>query len=223
MDWHTIGGKAVSDKLDRIISPRLSQFGVVWRGDNNWVAAGSVAIRRVLRLLPLKGSRAVISWGYSLSFVPHISGTQLLYHKTFKSARLDVFDWPASYARSFSEATSFESIDLFTGRFESSLNEYFDAEIANVALWFERVRDLTGIEVELRRQIASASLAYRLHYPSPSYILPFVVAARGDIQEAEMLAQVGFTENAAPLVPKLKLSIQGASRQLAKMMSAEKR
>jgi len=209
--WDIIQPKDLQDKLDEILSPRLIELGLVWRGDKAWVEPGPVPLRRMIRLIPLKGLRAVIGWGYSLNFVPHLTGTELRYHRTFKSAPLDVFEWPASHMNSLPERKASESVSLLAAKFETSLKSFLDAELPSVALWFKNVRGLPGIEQELRRQIARPLFAYRAHHPLPSYVLPFVVAARGEILEAEKLAETGFTKDIAPLLPKLRLSLQRAA------------
>ena len=94
MEWTAIAGEALKATLDEFVSPRLSRYRTMWRGDNPWVEEGERPVRRMVRFLPLKGARGLLSWGYSLGLVPLISGNCLRYHRTFKSARVDVFEWP---------------------------------------------------------------------------------------------------------------------------------
>lgn len=211
MEWSTIESQLLKKRLDEVLSPRLRDFRLAWRGDNSWVEEGVCATRRMFRVVPLKGLRAVITWGYSLSFVPHVSGTQLRHHRTFKAARLDVFEWPQSYARSFSAHRSFECVSLLRKNFEDSLKAYFEAEVQHTAVWFDKVNGLAAIEKELRRQIASPLVAYQLHHPSPAYVLPFVVAARGNLTEAEELAIAAFSGSLAPLLPNARTCLPKAA------------
>jgi hypothetical protein len=207
-EWTIIDGEILRGKLDELVSPRLSGSGLTWRADGAWVEPGACAIRRVVHFHQLKGLRAVISWGYSLNFVPLPSGTRLRYHRTFKTARADVFEWPVSYAESFSGSTDFESISLLARQFDGSLRSYFDAQLPLLTSWFRRIRGLSAIEEELRRQIASPSAAYRVHHPAPAYVLPFVVAAQGRASEAEQLAAGCFALTAPGLLCELQTALQ---------------
>lgn len=56
-----------------------------------WVDSSSKPIRRIFEYWQLKGGVVAPRWGYSFDFVPHLSGGKLKWHRTEKSALLDVF------------------------------------------------------------------------------------------------------------------------------------
>jgi hypothetical protein len=174
MERIEISGQNLKRRLDELVSPRLSHLGVTWRGDYFWVEEGATPMRRVVGFYLLKGASAVMAWGYSLSFVPLVAGSRLQYHRTFKSAHPTVFEWPESYARSFSGGgMNFRKVIVLAGEFESTLASFLDAELPVLAAWLARVQSLQAIEEELRRQIATPSFGYRVHHPQQDYVLPF--------------------------------------------------
>jgi hypothetical protein len=62
-------------------------------------------VRHVFEIAALKGATLVPRWGFSLDFVPHVQGGRLAWHRTEKSARLDLVydpvdldaDWDARW------------------------------------------------------------------------------------------------------------------------------
>ena len=56
-----------------------------------WIDSSSTPIRRIFEYWQLKGGVVAPRWGYSFDFVPHLSGGKLKWHRTEKSALLDVF------------------------------------------------------------------------------------------------------------------------------------
>jgi hypothetical protein len=182
-----LNADSTKQKLHLLLSPKLSELGVLWRGDDHWVEPGDSAIHRIVRLVRLKGLDAVITWGVSLSLVPALSASRVVYHRTMRAARLDVFEWPQSYRESFSGSVLFARVDCRNDFFERSLTEYFSGIAPELAGWFERVRSIESIDQELERQVRSPELAYRLHHPSPAFVLAFVKAARGDLSTAERM------------------------------------
>ena len=63
MDAHI---ESKSQILDDFVTPKLAKLGLQWRNDNSWVEPGDIAIRRIVRFVPLKGISAVMEWGLSI-------------------------------------------------------------------------------------------------------------------------------------------------------------
>jgi hypothetical protein len=181
--------------LDASLSPKLAEFGVLWRKDGNWVEPGDIPIRRVIKFALLKGTSAVIEWGLSLTFVPAVSGSQVIYHRTWRAARLDLFEYPESYRRSFSGLRSFERVDCRDEFFEPSLIEYFHRIAPEIAGWFERNGTIEAIEQELEAQVRSQDCAYRVHHPRPLFVLAFLKAAKGDLALANNMLTESLDDN----------------------------
>src|SRR5579864_5581824 len=139
MEWIALEGSALKARLDEFVSPQMLTLGLTWRGDYRWVEQGHQSIRRIVDLRLLKSRfSAVTGWGLSLSFVPTISGARLAYHRTFKSARPDLFEWPDSYSASFAGSISYQRNDLRIEAFDRSLKDHMNEVLPAIISWFDR-------------------------------------------------------------------------------------
>lgn len=68
----------------------LSPLGLAEVTPRTWVDGSRPPVRRMFELQLLKGAGVKACWGFSLDFVPHISGGRVRWHRSDKSARLDV-------------------------------------------------------------------------------------------------------------------------------------
>ena len=79
---------------DEIIAAQLREFlpplGLTERSIRIWIDGSQPPVRRIFELQLLKGASMKASWGFSLDFVPHISGGRVRWHRSDKSAMLDV-------------------------------------------------------------------------------------------------------------------------------------
>lgn len=173
-------GPRLKTKLDGALSPIMERIGLVWRGDYHWLEPGSPPLRKAVHFLLLKGGGAVLSWGVCLNFVPLISGQRLVYHGTFKTAKMDVFEWPDSYSDSFVRSERFDGVECSTDQFDASLARHSFKVLPAVHSWLGRMNTIDDVEAELLRQINSGVSAHRLHSPRQQYVLAFIQAAKGD-------------------------------------------
>jgi hypothetical protein len=169
-------GPALKRKLNEIVSPHLARFGVDWLGDYRWVQPGDIAIRRIVNFVLMKGAGAIISWGYSFSFVPAISGQRLTYHRTLKSAKADLLEFESSYVSNVTGGPRYREVIRDAGYFDATLDEYLREVLPQIEGWWERTSCIDEIEAELEDQCRCANF----HHPSPKYVLAFIMAARSD-------------------------------------------
>ena len=80
------------EPIDLLVDERLAARGFVKTKRATWVREGCQTGRPMFVIRHYKGKVSAPVWGYSLSYVPHFnnSGTKLYWHRTTKSARLDV-------------------------------------------------------------------------------------------------------------------------------------
>ena len=87
--------------LDRIIAadfgPALQQRGFEMVGRRKWVRSSKRPIRELFLIQALKGRALSPYWGFSLDYVPHVSRSAVGWHRTPKSARLDLRFDPLDY------------------------------------------------------------------------------------------------------------------------------
>jgi hypothetical protein len=181
MEWAVLEGADLKSRLNERLSPQFERLGLSWRGDYYWVEHGDLSCRRVVRFALLKGLSAVLTWGLSFSFVPSISGGRISYHRTFKSASLDLFEGTHVYASGCSSPTSPERVSLQVDRFDQSLADYIGEVLPMVVSWFDRVRSLDEIAAEAERQMYALRWGNPTHHPAPAYVLAFVRAAQGQV------------------------------------------
>lgn len=180
------GTRNDEDGLNLHLPKGLSRFGLIWQGDNKWVEEGDTEVRRIVKIIHLKGMRAVLGWGFSLGFLPVLQRSRLRYHRTPHSACLDAFEEPSDYRASFSTPTDFASINcLNVSSFKDSFPGYAHGVVPDIVRWFERIQSLEDIEQELEKQNSSKDWAYRIRNPKPAFALAYVRAARGDLEAAK--------------------------------------
>jgi len=78
--------------IDSLVDQRLAARGFVKTKRATWVGEDCQSGRPMFVIRHYKGKVSAPVWGYSLNYVPHFnnSGTKLYWHRTIKSARLDV-------------------------------------------------------------------------------------------------------------------------------------
>jgi len=86
---HQFGLAKLHEFVEPLAKPLLGPLGFECVGPLKWVRSTDAPIRQVFCLLYLK-TKAWPFWGLSLDFVPHVSGRDLKWHRTPKSARLDL-------------------------------------------------------------------------------------------------------------------------------------
>ncbi len=83
--------------LQAILSLPLTQRGFEQIGPQKWVRSTKEAIRELVVLIRGKGGGLSPAWGFSLDFVPHIAASKVRWHRTPKSALLDLRYDPVDY------------------------------------------------------------------------------------------------------------------------------
>src|SRR5262245_51929970 len=79
---------------DAIITHHLQKhlpgMGLREMSARRWVDGSAPPVRRLFQLELLKGAGLTAWWGFSLDFVPHVSGGKLRWHRSDRTAMLDV-------------------------------------------------------------------------------------------------------------------------------------
>lgn len=79
--------------MQSFLEPRLSERGFVSTKPGKWVKESSGFSHQVIEIEHYKGAISAPVWGFSLNYTPHFNNSfkKLSWHRTVKSARLDVF------------------------------------------------------------------------------------------------------------------------------------
>jgi len=97
MDYYQLLSAAERDAiLAAHLRERLPAFGFTEITARRWVDGSQPPVRRMFELQLLKGAGIKACWGFSLDFVPHISGGRVRWHRSDKTAMLDVMVDPRS-------------------------------------------------------------------------------------------------------------------------------
>ena len=87
---------------EAIITPylrdHLEPLGLTKIRPRTWADGSSRPARRMFELILLKGASMRARWGFSLNFVPHLSGGRVRWHRSEKTAMLDVIIDPCDKA-----------------------------------------------------------------------------------------------------------------------------
>ena len=87
--------------MDQVLSPLMErELGLIYLGGYLWAGPWEDHRRKLVQVFLVNQAYGTLQWGWSFDFVPHVSGGKLAWHRTDKSARLDV--WEVS--RDFIEA-----------------------------------------------------------------------------------------------------------------------
>lgn len=78
---------------------RLLEIGFEQVSPRKWVRSIKQPVREIFSIEAIKGLSYIPHWGFSLDFVPHISGKKVRWHRTSKSALYDFRFNPANYDR----------------------------------------------------------------------------------------------------------------------------
>ncbi|GFZ92666.1 hypothetical protein GCM10008018_43910 [Paenibacillus marchantiophytorum] len=185
-----IEGQELKELLNKIISPRVSELGLKWRGDYLWISENINGIRHIVEYgrFTRSSNRGYISWGVALDFVMVPKGKNLVFNRTEKTAIIHIGEWSKGYADSFlgvemvdgkGVASHYEQIA------ERTITEAIDGELENISSFFEKVKNIEGIIQIVNEQINNPkSPIYKMKFPSPTYILAFIYAKLGQFDLA---------------------------------------
>jgi hypothetical protein len=77
------------------LNEHLLPLGLTPVGSRAWVDRSGTQAKRMFELALLKGAGMRARWGFSLDFVPHISGGRVRWHRSENTAMLDVIIDPS--------------------------------------------------------------------------------------------------------------------------------
>jgi hypothetical protein len=131
-------------------------------------------IVQLCKLLSFKDGTCSLQWGVSLSWMPHAFLPKPKWHRTLKSARMDLFEWPVSLEAAPGESPNDWHVSLSHGPQYMSLT--FDAMWQRLGprmkRFFERVRTAPAVMAAAQAQCVQTVL----HDPDPRLVLAFTAA-----------------------------------------------
>jgi hypothetical protein len=169
-------------KRDAIVAAslrsRCPQLGLKEISPRTWIDGSQPPVRRIFELQLLKGAAMKACWGFSLDFVPHIAAGNIRWHRSDKTAKLDVIIdlrrlGSASYLRG-------------VGVLEADLNALLPKALSLAQRDWARGSTFAGM-VDLIREIREQNLnCFGYHnYTQLPLAAAFLSAKVGDFRDAE--------------------------------------
>jgi len=174
--------------LNEHITPQVKEIRLEWDGKNQWIGPLENGVRKVLKHQVGKGLMGTFIWGMCYDFLPMVSGKRIVFQKTFKSARPQLFQSSALTNNFLIEKTYLENgVTSTWGEKEcrKSVSKLFNKRKVEIFNWLEK-----GITIEGSTHIASDQLEeniYHTHWPNPKYVLSFLYSEKGDKKKGMQL------------------------------------
>lgn len=191
--YDPIPAAEVDEIIASVFDAPLTILGFEKINRRKWVRSGKPEIREVFSILAMKGASYSPAWGFSLDYVPHVSGSKLKWHRTNKSAILDFRFAPFDYESPGSVGFEQWIIDSLYG-YDRAVKQA--KQVAKLSLqkaqafWnsVEDLRDVSSIyEDQLRQTRAKDKKIKRFgffNYTQHPIAYAFTLAKLGKEQEA---------------------------------------
>jgi hypothetical protein len=195
--WRSISAKygnevvptaTVYETFDEIAQPARLGFSPIKRG--LYGRAVSDEITHLMKLQALKGASYSVWWGVSLAYVPHEWRERLRWHRSFKSARFELFETPTTYFPELeSDWREKNKYIAAKGHGESYLREtmqtMWEQLHEHILAYFSATQSLAGVLQKAQEQIQRTVL-WRYHYPNPMLIVALTLGRMGRPEDAEV-------------------------------------
>ena len=135
-----VATSAVNEIVSSVADPLLVAAGFHSTKPRRWIRSFA-PIRHIFEIVPMKGASYVPTWGISFDFVPHITGGKLAWHRTEKSARINIVYDPVDFDASWRERACIDSFHGPEGPL-SDAQRVLTTAIRQALEWLEPVRDL---------------------------------------------------------------------------------
>jgi hypothetical protein len=131
-------------------------------------------IVQLAKLMTFKDGTCSLQWGVSLPWMPHEFSPKPKWHRTLKSARMDLFEWPVTLETAPGESPNDWHVSLSHGPQYMALT--YDAMWQRLRprmhTFFERVRTAPAVMAAAHAQCAQTLP----HDPDPRLVLAFTAA-----------------------------------------------
>ena len=194
--WKQVAAATVYASFGEIVGNAEPMFALLKNG--LLVRQASDEVVQMIQLSALKGAAYGFRWGVSLGFVPHEWSPRPRFHRTLKSARLDLWEEPFNFLIT----------DHFTGQGWDYLVETMHGEPCMrrdmQAAWSKLqpvinsfFNSLDSLEGVLQKTTEHATRSWRSfrHHPDPKMVQAFTLARLGRLPEAEGLLSALMAES----------------------------
>jgi hypothetical protein len=142
-DWARTPAAEVETIVSSIAEPLLTAGGFQPGARRRWVRAYP-PIRHVFELVPMKGATFIPRWGFSLDFVPHVKGSALAWHRTDKSAALDLVYDPVDFDADWASRWAIQSLHGADG-VRRDAERILPAALLKARAWLDGATELASV------------------------------------------------------------------------------
>lgn len=183
--WETVPASTIYRIFESVVKPtgfHMAKKGVLAR-------QVSADLIHLINLTRFKGALYGFRWGVSLAFVPHRWENSLRWHRSIRSAALDLWDQLADLPPYLNVVRAHKNSSIPSGLhgpelFEQNLRrEWRDIE-STIGQWLDSVSDLSGVLSMSAKQMERVWTGPS-HFPPPSLVHAFTLARMGHFAEAE--------------------------------------
>jgi hypothetical protein len=170
-----------------------SELGLTRLRPGFYVRDVGLGMFQILKASEWQGAAYDFTWGVSLPFVPHEWKARPRFHRTLKSARLDLFE--CGQDRSMRDGHQWHEVEAFDTLYGESvlrqqLEGVWERAQPRAEAWWDSVQTVDAVlAVALRQSDAAAlpRLGLFSNWPPPLVVAAFAAASLGRISEAEEL------------------------------------
>lgn len=164
---------AFNETLRGTFDGRLGSQGFEAVKGLKWVRSAKPEIRDVIELYSVKGAAVAARWGVSLDFVPHVAAGRVRWHRTAKSAVLDLvwdpLDFDGVDGWTQSRLVAMSDLERLAGSFAVKVCQRALSDLARV----RGVSDLPGLyrEWDARPAVRFSRESYPRSLISEAFVL----------------------------------------------------
>lgn len=166
----------------------LEAAGFSLERDRRFARVATPDITHLIELQPWKGQQFAFRWGVSLSFLPHRWTRRPEYHRTLRSARMDLFHMLADDLADHDPHPGRREgqIDGLHGEavLRRDLEDAWDALRERMLHWLGAAADVEAIAAMAAQQAERIAQGSVGHSPSPLLVQAFCLARLGRRSEA---------------------------------------
>ncbi|MCK0109005.1 hypothetical protein MWU58_06855 [Flavobacteriaceae bacterium S0825] len=175
-----VNAETLKSILNNVVSPIMKEINLEWNNNYQWIGPLENGMRKVVCYQVGKGLMGIFIWGICYEFLPMLSGKRIITHRTFKSARLQLFENSVATNDFQNDKSDIENgISTTWGKkqCEKSIKLLISKTKDDIYDWLDQASTIEGSLIISNQQILSED--YNLHWPNPKYIAAFLYAKKG--------------------------------------------
>ena len=194
--------------LETELGASLARKGFLIRSPRAYVRSRIPEIRDLIIIQPMKGASYAPCWGFSLDFVPHISRDALRWHRTDRSARLDLRFDPLDYLHPGSSEFRQWTIDSARGakNARKDIRRITTLVSKHAEGFFARVQSESDLLRSFEREATRKAVRFNFYnYSQQPIAYAFILARIGKLDSAKAELEKAYAMHDASVTVRQRL------------------